>query len=65
MTNRELRQQFELCQQWDDATQWDYLALEFFKAGFTLNAAECFRRADVVRDCSFAEAMPVEMVEAL
>jgi hypothetical protein len=61
MTNQELREQFALCLEWQDADQFDMLALEFFKAGFTLNAAECFRRADEIRGCAFAEAMPARL----
>ena len=61
MSNQELREQFTRCLDWQDADQWDHLAIEFYRAGFPLNAAECFRRADVLRDCSFAEAFPVEV----
>jgi hypothetical protein len=62
MSNQELREQFKLCQQWNDPTQWELLAVAFFVTGFPLNAAECFRRADALRDCAFAEAFPVEVV---
>jgi hypothetical protein len=61
MSNEELRNQFEVCKQANDPAAWDHLALEFFKAGFTLNAAECFRRADDLRGCSFSEAMPARL----
>jgi hypothetical protein len=64
MTNQELREQFARCLEWQDANQFDMLALEFFKAGFILNARECFTRADVIRDCAFAEAMIPAQVEA-
>jgi hypothetical protein len=64
MTNQELKQQYEMCQLWNDANQWDYLAVEFYRHGYTMNALQCFRRADIIRGCAFAEAMPAEMAEA-
>jgi hypothetical protein len=62
MSSKELIEQFRLCQAWNDPDQWDHLARCFLWAGFPLNAAECFRRADALRECSFAEAFPVEVV---
>ena len=56
MTNQELREQFARCIEWNDADQWDALAMEFFRAGFVLNAGYCWQRADVLRGVSFAEA---------
>jgi hypothetical protein len=61
MTNQELITQFRRCIEWNDPDQWDCLALAFFRAGFPLNAAECFNRADTIRGCAFAEAFPVEV----
>jgi hypothetical protein len=58
MTNQQLRDQFARCQQWNDPAQWDFLAVEFARAGFPMNAIECFNRADAIRGCSFAEALP-------
>jgi hypothetical protein len=57
MTNQQLRDQFARCLEWQDADQFDMLALEFFKVGFILNARECFVRADILRGCSFSESM--------
>jgi hypothetical protein len=64
MTNQHLREQFALCLQWQDPDQWEHLARCFFAAGFVLNAGYCYQRADVLRDCSFAEAMPAAAMEA-
>jgi hypothetical protein len=58
MTNQQLRDQFARCIEWNDPDQWDALAMCFFQAGFPINAKYCFERADVLRDCSFAEALP-------
>jgi hypothetical protein len=57
MSNRELRDQFARCLEWQDADQWDALAMCFFAAGFVLNAGYCWQRADILRGCSFSEAM--------
>lgn len=65
MTNQELREQFARCIEWQDADQWDYLAIEFYRAGFTMNAIECFNRADALRGCSFAEALPAGFVDVM
>jgi hypothetical protein len=63
MTNQQLREQFARCLEWQDAAQWDHLAMCFFQAGFPINAKYCFERADVIRGCSFSEAMPLQVVE--
>ena len=65
MTNQELREQFARCIEWNDPDQWDYLAVFFFAAGFTLNAAHCWQRADLLRGVSFAEALPVGFVDVM
>ena len=64
MSNQELREQFARCIEWNDADQWDALAMCFYQAGFPINAKHCFERADTIRGCSFSEAMPAEMAEA-
>lgn len=61
MTNEELMKQHERCEQWNDADQWDALARMYYAKGYYLNALNCFRRADDVRGCAFAEAMPAEI----
>lgn len=58
MTDQQLQEQFARCEQWNDADQWDALAHMYFARGYKLNAAECFRRADEIRGCAFAEAVP-------
>lgn len=62
MTNQQLRDQFALCLEWQDADQWDHLAQCFFAAGFVLNAGHCWQRADILRGCAFSEAFPVEVM---
>jgi hypothetical protein len=61
MTNQQLREQFARCLEWQDADQWDFLAVEFTRAGFPMNAIECFNRADAIRGCAFSEAMPLQV----
>jgi hypothetical protein len=58
MTNQQLRDQFARCIEWNDPDQWDFLAVEFARSGFPMNAIECFNRADAIRGCAFAEALP-------
>jgi hypothetical protein len=64
VTNQELQQQFERCQEWQDADQFDYLAIEYHRRGYSLNALACFKRADELRDVAFAEAVPETMILA-
>jgi hypothetical protein len=64
MTNRQLQAQFKKCQKWNDPDQWDYLAIEYSRKGYTLNAIACFRKADELRGCAFAEAVPEVMLLA-
>lgn len=61
MTNEELKQQHERCEQWNDPDQWDMLALLYYQRGYLLNARRCFKKADEIRGVAFAEAFPVEL----
>lgn len=61
MNDQELQKRFELCKVWQDPDQWDYLAMAYFQRGYVLNAAQCFRNADELRGCAFAEAVPQEV----
>jgi hypothetical protein len=63
MTDQELKQQYQKCQLWNDANQWDALAVEFYRRGYTLNALVCFRNADDIRGCAFSEAFRVDALE--
>lgn len=49
MSNEELKQQFQLCEQWNDPEQWDFLAIAYYARGYYLNALHCFRLADTCR----------------
>ena len=49
MKDDELIAQFKKCEQWNDAEQWDLLAMEYFRRGYVLNAGVCFQRADALR----------------
>jgi hypothetical protein len=64
MTDTELQQQFERCQEWQDADQFDMLAIEYHRRGYSLNALACFKRADELRGVAFAEAVPETMLLA-
>jgi len=57
MTNDELKEQFAKCVKWQDAEQWDLLAMAYFARGYVLNAGLCFKRADVIR----AKYQPVKL----
>jgi cytochrome c-type biogenesis protein CcmH/NrfG len=61
MTNQELQQQFQLCDANGDADGFDALALAYHARGYVDNAARCFRKADDLRGCAFAEAMPARL----
>ena len=50
MTNKELQQQYERCQQWHDPEQWDILALFYMAAGDEEKAVECSQMADQCRE---------------
>ena len=49
MSNAELQDQFALCQQWQDAEQWELLGIAYYGRGYLFNALHCFRLADAVR----------------
>jgi hypothetical protein len=57
MTNDELKEQFAKCEGWQDAEQWDLLAMAYFWRGYVLNAGLCFKRADAIR----AKYQPVKL----
>ncbi len=50
--NRRLQEKFGQLQADPNtsADQWDALGMEYFVAGYILNAGVCFNRADAVRD---------------
>lgn len=58
MNNDELIEQFKRCEKWQDADQWDLLALAYFNRGYVLNAAVCFKRAD---ECRLSTSLAVEV----
>jgi len=49
MSNDELKLQFDKCQVWQDAEQWDLLALAYYQRGYQFNALHCFKQADACR----------------
>lgn len=49
MSDLELQAQFQKCQHWKDAEQWDLLAMAYYQRGYLLNALHCFREADAIR----------------
>ena len=49
MTDGELQEQFQRCEVWQDADQWDLLAMAYYNRGYELNADVCFQRADACR----------------
>jgi hypothetical protein len=52
--NEELQAQFQRCETWNDADQWDALGAMYFNAGYVLNAGVCFKRADACRQAEKA-----------
>ncbi len=56
MSDKELKEQFDRCVIWQDAAQWDELALQYFQRGYYLNASHCFTRADECRTTNLAVA---------
>ena len=50
MTNDELSAQFQHCQTWQDAGQWEALAIAYYARGYALNARYCFERADKCKE---------------
>lgn len=64
MSNDELKAQFVRCKAWQDAEQWDLLALAYYGRGYLLNALYCFEQADACRVPVAVETMePVHASE--
>jgi hypothetical protein len=63
MTNAELMEQFQRCEQWRDADQWDALGMLYFQRGFMLNAGVCFQRADACQQHIYVAVETVEQAE--
>lgn len=61
MSNEELQAQFKRCEVWQDAEQWNLLAMAYYARGYLLNAVCCFNRADA---CRAVVAMETETVHA-
>jgi cytochrome c-type biogenesis protein CcmH/NrfG len=59
MSNDELIQQHHLCEQWQDADQWDALGVIYFQQNYLMNANYCFRQADELRAVQIAPLMEV------
>ena len=49
LSNDELQAQFKRCERWNDAEQWEFLAMAYYARGYDLNALHCFKRADACR----------------
>ena len=49
MSDDALKLQFDKCRVWQDAEQWDLLALAYHQRGYQLNALHCFKQADACR----------------
>lgn len=45
----DLQAHFDRCLAWNDAVQWDALAMLYYQRGYLLNALHCFERADACR----------------
>ena len=54
MTNQELKDQWQRCEKWQDADQWDLLALAYYERGYYLNALHCFKKANALRSPAVA-----------
>lgn len=46
MSDQELREQFQRCQEWNDPEQWELLAVAYWQRGYDLNALQCFNNAE-------------------
>jgi hypothetical protein len=57
MSDDELKAQFERCEIWQDAEQWDLLAMAYYARGYLLNALCCFNKADACRVAVETEVM--------
>ena len=62
MTDGELLEQFQRCEVWQDADQWDLLAMAYYNRGYELNASVCFQRADA---CRLQESAPMVALDAV
>ena len=49
ITSMDLILQWQRCLSWDDAEQWELLALEYYRRGYHLNASAAFKKADACR----------------
>jgi hypothetical protein len=58
MIRDELIAQFKRCEQWQDADQWDALAMMYYQRGYLLNALHCFKRADALRAAHSTLTLP-------
>jgi hypothetical protein len=58
MNDDELIEQFKRCEGWQDAEQWDLLAMAYYARGYLLNAVCCFNRADACRAAVVVETEP-------
>lgn len=45
----DLQAQFQRCVEWNDAKQWESLAMLYYQRGYLLNAAHCFERVEACR----------------
>jgi hypothetical protein len=63
LSNEELQEQFTRCRQWQDADQWDHLAIAYQARGYLMNALYCFRQADQCRGQQL-QAVSVETAES-
>lgn len=66
--NERLQKAFQALDAKADATvaEWEELAMEYFAAGYMLNASTCFMRADAIKDAggkSVRSKATVEMLE--
>lgn len=59
MNNQDLIEQFQRCEKWQDADQWDELGMLYFNRGYMLNAGVCFQRADACRQSVLVAAETV------
>ena len=64
MSNQELQEQFQRCEVWQDAEQWDLLAMAYYNRGYELNAGLCFQRADACRLQESTSVLALDAVES-
>lgn len=65
--NERLQKAFQALDAKPDATvaEWEELAMEYFAAGYMLNASTCFIRADAIKDSGGKRPRSKAMVEML